>query len=104
MPVTVSPIATALSGSTSRGVQFNAPPDSIVPSITASIEKAMASLRPGEDGAIVGLTDRKGGTNFALVLRAPHGFEVYTWIGKNWAEDEPLDWGAAIRKSITFKK
>lgn len=104
MPVTVSPIATALSGSTNRGVQFNAPPDSIIPSITASIDKAMASLRPGEDGAIVGIADGKGGANGALVLRAPHGFEVYAWLGKSWADDEPVNWGVAIRQSITFRK
>lgn len=102
MPVTVSPAA-AIS-SPIRGVQFNAPPDDIIPSITASIDKAMKSLRPGEDGAIVGLADGKGGANAALVLRVPHGFEVYAWIGKNWSADSDVEWGAAIRKSITFRK
>lgn len=102
MAVTVSPAAAIRSPV--RGVQFNAPPDDIIPSITASIDKAMKSLRADEDGAIVGLADGKGGVNAALVFRAPHGFEVYAWLGKNWQADSNIEWGAAIRKSIKFGK
>jgi hypothetical protein len=91
-----------LFGSGARSVQFNAPPQHLIPDITASISKAIAELPPDADAALVGVANRNGGWNAAFVGRVPGGFEVQAWIGKSWGSDSDLDWGAQIMKTFKF--
>jgi hypothetical protein len=81
-----------------KGVQFNAPPEHLLPSIMGSIERAMSELPPDVDGALVGQAT-KAGWNAAIVMKAPLGINVEAWIGSKWGE--PIDYGVAVLK--TFK-
>jgi hypothetical protein len=82
----------------STGVRYAEPPADAIPSIKASIEKAIeaANLPPGAKGTIVGIADEKG-ANGAVVIRAGRGWDVVSWIGKEWGAPKP-HYGAAVRK------
>jgi hypothetical protein len=83
------------------GVMYNPPPIAIMPSVMASIENATKWLEPGEM-ALTAVADRKGGWNGAWVYKGHSGISVESWIGKSWAIDDKLDYGARvlIRKKI----
>lgn len=80
-----------------KGVAMTPPPAALKATIEASIGRAIAGLAPGE-GAFVAIATTQG-TNFAVVARLPHGFDVRGWFGKTWGE--PIDAGVEVRK--TFK-
>jgi hypothetical protein len=79
------------------GVQFNRPPDVMIPSIMGSIARAFDSLPPDVDGALVAIGTNKG-ANAAFVVRAPHGVDVVTWIGKSWGDGGELNYGVEVQK------
>jgi hypothetical protein len=49
--------------------------------------------------ALVGVADRQGGWNAAFVVKDVHGWNVSTWIGKSWGNDDKLDWGVEVLKT-----
>jgi hypothetical protein len=85
-----------------NGVAFNPPPASLFKQAMDKINEHVATLPPDADGAIVGVATNKG-VNAAIVLKAPGGFEVQGWIGKNWG-DEVLDYGGGVKKVFRFGK
>lgn len=82
--------------STGKGVAFNAPPEDLVPSIRASLDKAIATLPPGANGALVGIATERG-VNAAVVAKGDHGWQVSAWIGKTWSG--PVEAGARVMKT-----
>lgn len=78
-----------------KGVAFSAPGPELVPSITASIRRAVESLPAGSRGAIVGVATQDG-VNAAIVARFDHGWDVQAWVGKRWAG--PLEAGVQVQK------
>lgn len=82
------------------GVAFEPPPAHLLPDIMASMARAIATLPPDADGAIVGIATDKG-ANAAIVARLPAGFEVQAWIGKSWGER--VTYGAEVQKVFTWK-
>ena len=86
-----------------KGVKFAPPPSHLLPSIQDSIAAATAQSLEEGDMAIVAVADRKGGWNAALVVKAPHGVNVETWIGSKWGDDESLNYGARVSKVIRLK-
>lgn len=75
------------------GVAFNAPPERLIPDIRASIDRALATMEPGHQVALVGVVTESG-TNAALVVKTAHGVSVASWFGKRW--DGPLAGGAYV--------
>jgi hypothetical protein len=79
-----------------RGVEFTAPPPSLLEQATAIVEAASARLPTDARGGIIAVAT-PGGWNAAIVHRASERFEVASWIGKSWRGG--LTGGAAVRAS-----
>lgn len=79
------------------GVAFNAPPETLQPSIRASIDSAIAALTPGKTVALVALANEHG-TNAAIVARAGDVWTVEAWVGKEWKTGE-TQYGATVKAS-----
>lgn len=79
-----------------RGVAFTAPPVAHLPSIRAALDQAIATLPPNRQIALISVLNERG-ANAAVVGRLEGGWEVYGYIGKEWAGS--LQYGAAVRWS-----
>jgi hypothetical protein len=70
------------------GVAYVPPPPELIPSIRASLDKAVAALSPGAKGGFFGIaTYTPDGTvkvNAALVTVLPQHWTVDLWVGKSW--------------------
>ena len=75
------------------GVAFTQPPDHLIPDISASIQRALATLPQGKSGALVGVATTSG-VNAAVVARINDTWTVQAWIGKTWTG--PVTGGAQI--------
>lgn len=78
------------------GVQFNAPPEKLIPDLRASIDRAMATLDPGTRGAFVTVATTAG-VNAALVTKAGDHVQVAAWVGKTWGG--PIEGGTTVKVS-----
>lgn len=79
------------------GVAFNAPPEEQMPSIRAALDRAVAELPEGANGALVGVATPRG-ANAAIVARSGNRWQVAAWIGKTW--DAPqVDGGVRVMKT-----
>ena len=85
-----------------KGVEFNAPPASMLASVMKQIDEHIATLPPDADAALVSVATNKG-VNAAFIARVPGGFEVQTWIGKSWG-DKTIDAGAGVKKVFRWGK
>lgn len=65
------------------GVVFSAPPERLIPDITASISRAVAALPEGKHTAVVAVMTEVG-ANAAIVAKVGEDWRVQTWIGKSW--------------------
>lgn len=86
---------TYMAGGT-NGVAISTPPEILIPTLTASIEKACAALPSGRSGAIVALADTRG-VNAAIVQKLGDHVRVVGWVGKSWGA--PIAGGASIHAS-----
>jgi len=75
------------------GVAFAQPPDHLIPDITASIARAVATLPKDKTIALVGIATEAGG-NAAIVARVNNTWAVQVWVGKTWRR--PLTYGAEV--------
>lgn len=80
-----------------HGVAFNAPPEEQLPSIRAALDRAIAELPAGANGALVGVATPRG-ANAAIVARTEHGWQVAAWIGKTWMTPQ-VDGGVRVMKT-----
>lgn len=90
-------LPTTYAGGASAGVATNLPPEYVLPSITAAVNKAAASIPAGRTGALVTIFTPKG-ANLAVVSKVGEHVKVTAWIGKSWVPKpgEPAwDYGAA---------
>lgn len=91
-----------------KGVRYVAPPEQIIPNISANIRKAVESIGGDGNAALVAVADRKGGWNTAFVLATGDRKDVWsnvsveTWIGKEWGTNQELDWGVRVLKTWTL--
>ena len=86
-------------GGATNGVAMNSPADYLLPSISASIAKAMTAVPASKSGALVAIVTPKG-CNLAVVQKVGNNFEVNAWIGKTWGPKlgEPgWDYGAQAK-------
>lgn len=72
---------------------FNAPPDHLIPDITASIGRAVAQLPKDKTVALVGVATEAGG-NAAIVAKVNNTWAVQAWVGKTWGG--PVSYGAQV--------
>jgi hypothetical protein len=79
------------------GVAFNEPPSNLLASIERQIQMAATAIPAGARGALVGVATESG-VNAALVIKAGHGWDTVTWIGKSWGA--PIEGGAMVRKVL----
>ena len=66
-----------------RGVEMQVPPASIMPSITAALNRACAEIPPDKSGALMGIVTERG-VNLAIVHRVGDDFQVSAWVGRSW--------------------
>ena len=78
------------------GVQFKTPPSQFMQTIQAELDRSLAALPAGAQGALVGIATAAG-VNAAIVTRVGPGWDVAAWIGKSWGE--PVVGGALVRKT-----
>ena len=78
------------------GVAMNPPPLEHLPSITAAIEQATATLAPGARGGLVAIATTAG-VNLAVVQKIGDRGSVVAWVGKSWGA--PLAGGVAWRQT-----
>lgn len=69
-----------------NGVQFNQPPEEMIPRINNAIKNSFEHLPKDAKGGVFTVFDGKG-ANVAVAVRAPKGIEVITYIGKTWNKD-----------------
>jgi hypothetical protein len=103
MPTLPSPSTTTgagvvpYAGGSASGVAMVVPPEYVLPSITAAVNRAMAAVPADRTGALVTIFTPKG-ANLALAQRVGDHVKVTAWVGKTWAPKpgEPgWDYGAA---------
>jgi hypothetical protein len=59
--------------------------------------QALNDLPPGANGAIVKVSHTKG-VELAFAHRGAEGrWSVSAWVGKNWAQSSPLEFGATAQ-------
>lgn len=80
--------------SLTKGVELNAPPPHLFRDISASMEAFAATLKPGEQGGLVGIATTKG-VQIAVVQKVGGAGTVVAWVGKSSGWGEPLDAGLA---------
>jgi hypothetical protein len=83
------------------GQRTQAPPADQIPSIMASIEKAVKDLPPDVGAALVGKVTGDG-WNAGVIVRAPHGWNVHAWVGDNDWIPGKMDYGVEVLKTWTF--
>jgi len=95
-----APLGTIYAGPVGTGVALNPPPTFLLPSIGAAIDKAVAGIPSGKNGALVGIVTPVG-ANLAIVHRIGESFAVTAWIGRSWGPkvdgQNPFDYGAECR-------
>jgi len=79
-----------------KGVAFTTPRSRLMDSIQAELDRALAKLPEGTNGAVVGIATSTG-VNAAVVTRLGRGWDVAAWVGKSWGE--PVAGGALVRKT-----
>jgi hypothetical protein len=90
------------------GVQLDpdhasAPPRDQIPSILASIDQAVKDMPDDADIAVVGRATEETGWQGAVIVKAPHGWNVHAWIGDpDWSGPAPIDKGIEILKTWRF--
>jgi hypothetical protein len=83
-------------GGASNGVATVAPPEVLLPSITAAVTKACQSIPAGRTAALVAVADGKG-ANVAVVQKLGDHVTVMGWLGKSWGQ--PVEGGASVMAS-----
>jgi hypothetical protein len=78
------------------GVKMIPPPERLIPDLHASMKRAIDTLPPGQRGAIVAVGTERG-VNAAVVAKVGDGWQVQSWIGKEWGG--AVQGGAAVVKS-----
>lgn len=84
-------------GGASNGVAVAVPPEYILPSITAAVNKAAEAIPAGKTGALVAIATPKG-TNLAVVSKVGDHVKVTAWIGRTWVPkpgEAPWEYGCA---------
>lgn len=84
-------------GGAARGVAMNIPPEYVLPSITAAVNKAAQAIPAGKTGALVTVFTPKG-ANLAVVHKVGDNITITGWVGKTWAPkpgEAAWDYGAA---------
>ncbi len=76
------------------GVAYNPPPAELITAVNGQISAALASLKPGSNGALVAIATQSG-VNGAIVAKLPHGWSTVAWLGKTWSG--PLEGGVAVK-------
>jgi hypothetical protein len=92
------PKPVAYVGGASNGVAMVTPPEVLLPSLTASINKAAAAIPADKTGGLVAILTPKG-ANAAIVQKVGDNIRVTAWLGKTWAPKagEPAwDYGASM--------
>ena len=84
-----------------KGVEFNAPPPTILAAMLKQVDAQVAQLPPDADGALVAVATERG-VNAAFVARMPHGFEVVSWVGRTWGS-QAIDAGAGVKKVFRWR-
>jgi hypothetical protein len=85
---------------TNNTVQFVPPPPVLLTDLRKSIDSALASLKPGENGALVLVGTKQGDVvkmNAAVVARVGKGWAVQSWIGKEWGHQ--VEGGVTVVKT-----
>ena len=77
------------------GVVLNQPPSALRAAIDTKAREAIGQLRPGANGAFVGVAT-EAGWNVAVLARVGDRIDVAGYIGKSWGAVKP-EFGAEIR-------
>lgn len=75
------------------GVEMNAPPVALIPSITDMVTRAVANRSPDKDGLFTLWVDTTAGVNLAHVQRIGGQVDVLFYVGKTWGK--PITAGVA---------
>lgn len=89
--------AVSYAGGANSGVAMVTPPEIVLPSVMAAVNKAMAAVPADRSGALVTIFTPKG-ANLAVAQRVGDHVKVTAWVGKTWSAKpgEPAwDYGAA---------
>lgn len=88
-----------------EGVAYASPPGHLLADATRIVESAVAELKPGSHGALIGVGTQdpitgRWSANAAIVQRFQVGdrvdFAIVGWVGKKWGEQVGYGGGAKV--------